>query len=466
MELPYNLFKAMKTCKNGLPQNGCLENMIKEGTSRHTKIDVDVICMGCSKNLVDSEMLARQLEMAGYRVRFDPKRPQSRIVIINTCGFIGDAKEESVNEILKFVQKKRNGEIDRLLVMGCLAERYMHDLEKEIPEVDNYYGKFAWRNVLNDLGVSYNSKFDGQHKLSTPKHYAYVKIAEGCNRHCAYCAIPLITGSYKSRTIEEIVNEVKWLVSKGVKEFQIIAQDLTYYGKDIYGEYSIAKLVEAISDIDGVKWIRLHYAYPTDFPLNLLPVIRERENVCKYLDIALQHISDGILKDMRRHITKKETYDLIEEIRKEVPDITLRTTLMVGFPNETEEQFKELLSFVKETKFDRMGAFKYSEEEGTPAAKMNDNVPEEVKERRLDELMGVQEKIMLELNEEKCGKTFKVIIDGKNDEYYVGRTEYDSPEVDSEVMIKIDSEKRVKVGEMYDVRIVDTVGLDLIGELV
>lgn len=426
---------------------------------------VDIVSLGCSKNLVDSEFLAKQLELSGYKVQFDPKVLSGRIVVVNTCGFIGDAKEESINAILGYVEAKKNGMIDKLFVMGCLSERYADDLALEIPEVDKFYGKFAWKDILADLGQQYQEQYSIERSLSTPAHYAYVKIAEGCNQHCAYCAIPIITGRYKSRPMEEITAEVEWLVSQGVKEFQIIAQDLTSYGKDLYGEYNIAELVEKISDIDGVEWIRLHYAYPTHFPYDLLRVIRERKNVCKYLDIALQHINNDVLKSMKRRITKQETLDLIERVRKEVPGICLRTTLMVGFPGETESQFAELCDFVREVRFDRMGAFQYCEEDGTPAAKLEDDVLPEEKLRRYEELMMIQENIMEDLNAQKIGKVFKVVIDGVDDGYYVGRTEFDSPDVDSDVLIAVD-EKELEIGAFYEVRITDSECLSLYGTVV
>lgn len=426
---------------------------------------VDIVSLGCSKNLVDSEFLAKQLELSGYEVQFDPKVPSGRIVVVNTCGFIGDAKEESVNTILEYVEAKKSGVIDKLFVMGCLSERYAEDLALEIPEVDKFYGKFAWKDILADLGQQYQEQYSIERSLSTPAHYAYVKIAEGCNQHCAYCAIPIITGRYKSRPMKEIVSEVEWLVSQGVKEFQIIAQDLTSYGKDLYGDYNIAELVEKISDIDGVEWIRLHYAYPTHFPYDLLRVIRERKNVCKYLDIALQHINNDVLKSMKRRITKQETLDLIERVRKEVPGICLRTTLMVGYPGETESQFAELCDFVREVRFDRMGAFQYCEEDGTPAAKLEDDVQPEEKLRRYEELMMIQENIMEDLNAQKVGKILKVVIDGVEDGYYVGRTEFDSPDVDSDVLIAVD-EVELEIGAFYEVRITDSECLSLYGTVV
>jgi ribosomal protein S12 methylthiotransferase len=422
---------------------------------------VDIVSLGCSKNLVDSEFLAKQLELSGYKVQFDPKVLSGRIVVVNTCGFIGDAKEESINAILEYVEAKKNGMIDKLFVMGCLSERYADDLALEIPEVDKFYGKFAWKDILADLGQQYQEQYSIERSLSTPAHYAYVKIAEGCNQHCAYCAIPIITGRYKSRPMEEITAEVEWLVSQGVKEFQIIAQDLTSYGKDLYGEYNIAELVEKISDIDGVEWIRLHYAYPTNFPMDLLRVMREKKNVCKYLDIALQHVSTSVLTNMRRHVDKDATYELINLLRKEVPGIHIRTTLMVGFPGEGEKDFEELKDFVKWAKFDRMGAFAYSEEEGTYAAKhFKDDVPDEVKQQRLSELMSLQQEISAEVQNRKVGEVMKVVIDRVEGEYYVGRTEFDSPEVDPEVLIPI-SDGKLRNGCFYEVEIVDSDDFDL-----
>ncbi|MBR3518918.1 MAG: 30S ribosomal protein S12 methylthiotransferase RimO [Paludibacteraceae bacterium] len=429
------------------------------------KKSIDIICMGCSKNLVDAELLANQLEANGYETHFDPSPSKAKIVIINTCGFIGDAKEESINQILSFAKKRKRGSLEKLLVMGCLSERYLKELTTEIPEVDKFYGKFAWKDIIADLKGEYRSDCTNIHKLSTPSHYAYVKISEGCDRRCAYCAIPIITGKYKSRPIEEIVSEVESLVAQGVKEFQIIAQDLTYYGKDLYGKFAIAELVEKISDVKGVEWIRLHYAYPTQFPYDLLKVMRERDNVCKYLDIALQHIDNDILKAMRRPITEEETNSLLQRIREEVPGIHIRTTLMVGFPNETEEQFNKLMEFTRKAKFERMGAFTYCEEEGTYAGDhLKDNIDEKTKGKRLGLLMDLQEGIAEELNKAKVGKTFKVIIDRKEGDYYYGRTEFDSPEVDPEVLIPT-ANGELTIGEFYQVRITDYEYFDLIGEV-
>lgn len=422
---------------------------------------VDLITLGCSKNLVDSEQLMGRLELNGYDVEHDPKVADGEIAIINTCGFIQDAKEESINTILELAQAKEEGRLKKLFVMGCLSQRYQKELEQEIPQVDKYYGKFNYKQLLFDLGNGEAKTCDGPRRLTTPKHYAYIKISEGCNRNCAYCAIPIITGKHVSRPMDEILEEVRQLAEKGTREFQIIAQELTYYGIDIDGKQHIAELVSKMADIKGVKWIRLHYAYPTHFPWDLLKVMREKTNVCKYLDIALQHISDNMLQRMHRHVTKEETYNLIERIRKEVPGIHLRTTLMVGFPGETEEDFEELMEFTRKVRFERMGAFAYSEEEGTfSAEKYEDNVPEEIKQARLDKLMALQQRISAELEAEKVGKTMKVVIDRKEGNYYVGRTEYSSPEVDPEVLIPV-GEKKLRTGQMVDATITDSEEFDL-----
>ncbi len=429
------------------------------------KNTIDIITLGCSKNLVDSERLIRQLELNGYHVTHDSQNPQGEIVVVNTCGFIADAQEESVNMILELCQAKEEGRVKQVYVMGCLSQRFMKELGHEIPQVDKFYGKFNWTELLNDLGKMYQQERQYERRLTTPKHYAYLKISEGCDRHCAYCAIPIITGRHQSRPMEDIVAEVEHLVSEGVKEFQVIAQELTYYGLDLYGEQKIAELVERISDVKGVKWIRLHYAYPMNFPWELLRVIRERKNVCKYLDIALQHVSTKVLTNMQRHVNKEETYALIERIRKEVPGIALRTTLMVGFPGEGEAEFEELKEFVRWARFDRMGAFAYSEEEGTPAQKQfKDEVPDEVKQRRLSELMDLQQGISAEVQAEKVGQTLKVIIDRKEGEYYVGRTEFDSPEVDPEVLMPV-ADGALRKGSFYNVHIVDSDDFDLYGKV-
>lgn len=425
------------------------------------KNTIDIITMGCSKNLVDSETLMGLFEANGYHCVHDSKNPQGDIAVVNTCGFIQDAKEESINTILELAQAKEEGRLKKLFVMGCLSQRYQKELEQEIPQVDKYYGKFNYKQLLFDLGNGEAKTCDGPRRLTTPKHYAYIKISEGCNRNCAYCAIPIITGKHVSRPMDEILEEVRQLAEKGTREFQIIAQELTYYGIDIDGKQHIAELVSKMADIKGVKWIRLHYAYPTHFPWDLLKVMREKTNVCKYLDIALQHISDNILQRMHRHVTKEETYNLIERIRKEVPGIHLRTTLMVGFPGETEEDFEELMEFTRKVRFERMGAFAYSEEEGTfSAEKYEDNVPEEIKQARLDKLMALQQRISAELEAEKVGKTMKVVIDRKEGNYYVGRTEYSSPEVDPEVLIPV-GEKKLRTGQMVDATITDSEEFDL-----
>ena len=427
-------------------------------------VSIDLITLGCSKNLVDSEKLIRQLELNGFRVTHDAEDPKGEIAIVNTCGFIGDAKEESINMILQLAQRKQQGKLQQLIVMGCLSQRYFQELKTELPEVDRFYGKFDWEQIVTDLGATYHEDAKNDRRLTTPSHYAYLKISEGCNRQCAYCAIPIITGKQKSRSIEEIVSEVEALVAKGVKEFQVIAQELTGYGTDLYGKQMIAELIEHIAQVPGVKWIRLHYAYPANFPMELLQVVKRHDNVCKYLDIALQHISDSQLSAMRRHITRKQTYDLIETIRREVPGIHLRTTLMVGFPGETEEDFRELLDFVKWAKFERMGAFAYSEEEGTYGAKhYEDNVPEEVKQVRLSKLMRIQQQISEEVQQSKVGQTMQVVIDREEGDYFIGRTEYDSPEVDPEVLIKRPLPKRLQIGQFVQVRIESADEFDLYG---
>lgn len=430
------------------------------------KKTIDIITLGCSKNLVDSEHLLRQLEEAGYHVTHDAEHPHGEIAVINTCGFIGDAKEESINMILEFAQAKEEGMLEKLYVMGCLSERYLKELAIEIPQVDKFYGKFNWKELLDDLGKAYHEELHNERVLTTPKHYAYLKISEGCDRKCSYCAIPIITGRHISRPMEEILEEVKYLVDRGVKEFQVIAQELTYYGVDLYQKQMLPELIERIADIPGVEWIRLHYAYPAHFPTELFRVMRERPNVCRYMDIALQHISDNMLLKMRRNVTKEQTYQLIEDFRREVPGIHLRTTLMVGHPGETEADFEELKDFVRQVRFDRMGAFAYSEEEGTyAAAHYEDNIPPEVKQARLDELMEIQRGISAELSAAKIGQRMKVIIDRLEGDYYVGRTEFDSPEVDPEVLIEKQG-ANLTIGQFYDVEIVDSDDFDLFGRLV
>ncbi len=426
---------------------------------------IDIITLGCSKNLVDSETLMKQLEANGYTCSHDSEEPEGDIVVINTCGFIQDAKEESINIILSFAQEKDAGRIKALYVMGCLSQRYMQELEEEIPQVDKFYGKFDYMKLLEDLGKAPVPSCIGYRHLTTPSHYAYIKISEGCDRRCAYCAIPLITGKHVSRPKEEILREVRNLVAEGVKEFQVIAQELTYYGVDIDGKRHIADLISDISDIEGVEWIRLHYGYPSQFPFELLDVMREKPNVCKYIDIALQHISDNMLGRMHRHVSKEDTYELIRRIRKEVPGIHLRTTLMVGFPGETDEDFRELIEFVKWARFERMGAFVYSEEDGTYSGdNYEDDVPEDVKYARLDKLMAVQQRISAEIEAEKIGKIIKTIIDRKEGDYYVGRTEFCSPEVDPEVLIPV-SGGELCIGSFYDVTITGAEEFDLYGEV-
>ena len=408
----------------------------------------------------------RQLQECGYEVTHDSEEPEGAIAVINTCGFIGDAKEESINMILEFCQRKEEGNLERLYVMGCLSERYLDELREEISQVDRFFGKFNWSELLAELKQEYKPQIANERVITTPDHYAFLKISEGCNRRCAYCAIPIITGSHVSRPMEEILDEVRYLVSQGVKEFQIIAQELTFYGVDLYKKQSIAELVEKISDIDGVEWIRLHYAYPANFPYDLLRVMRERENVCKYLDIALQHVSTKILKKMLRQVTKEDTYALVERMRAEVPGICLRTTMMVGFPGETEKEFEELIEFVKWAKFDRLGAFAYSEEDGTYAAlNYRDTISRKKKQERLDRLMEVQQRISSNLNYEKVGKRFKTIIDRIEGEYYIGRTEFDSPDVDTEVLIPV-ADGKLSIGDFYNVEIEDATEFDLMGRVV
>ena len=428
------------------------------------KNKVDIITLGCSKNLVDSEQLMRQFVANGYTVEHDPHKINGEIVVVNTCGFIGDAQEESINMILELGEQKQKGRIGKLFVMGCLSERFLKDLEKELPEVDRFYGKFNWKELISDLGKSYHQELATERVLTTPRHYAYVKIGEGCNRTCSYCSIPIITGAYQSRPMDEIVDEVRGLVAQGVKEFQMIAQDLTFYGLDRYKRMALPELVERVSDIPGVEWIRLHYGYPSHFPYDLLPVMRERDNVCKYMDIALQHISDPMLKMMRRNITKAETYELLERMRREVPGIHLRTTLMVGHPGETEQDFEELIRFVKDIRFERMGAFAYSHEEGTYAYQhYKDEIPQEVKQDQLDYLMRVQEGISADVNASKVGQTFRVIVDREEEDFYVGRTQYDSPEVDPEILISKDTP--LSPGSFYQVKVIDAQAFDLYGKV-
>lgn len=428
---------------------------------------IDIITLGCSKNLVDSERLMRQLELSGYKVTHDSDDPRGEIAVVNTCGFIGDAKEESINMILELGERKRKGLLKKLYVMGCLSERYLADLESELPEVDHFYGKFNWTELLAELGKQYHPECADERHLTTPSHYAYLKISEGCDRRCSYCAIPIITGRHRSRPMEDILQEVRLLVEQGVKEFQVIAQELTYYGVDLYHERRIAQLVEAIAEVPGVDWVRLHYAYPTDFPMELLRVMREHNNICRYLDIALQHCADNVLSAMHRHVNSQQTYELIEKLRAEVPGIHIRTTLMVGHPGETEEDFKQLIDFVKWARFERMGAFAYSEEEGTYSAlHYQDDIPQEVKDARLSKLMRVQQAISADVQESKVGQTMRVIIDRQEGDYFVGRTEFDSPEVDPEVLIHADEGLALPTGSFQWVRIDSADDFDLYGHCV
>ena len=443
------------------------------------KGEIDIITLGCSKNLVDAERLMRQLELAGYRCVHDSADPKGEIAIINTCGFIGDAKEESIDIILQFAERKTKGKLRKLYVMGCLSQRYREELPAEIPEVDKWFGKFDYLGIVEELEPTPTPSLKGrefgedyERKLTTPSHYAYLKIAEGCNRYCSYCAIPLITGKFTSRTMEDILAEVRWLVGEGVKEFNVIAQDLSSYGLDLYGEHRLAQLVDEMAQIEGVEWIRLHYTYPTDFPYDLLPVMAKHKNVCKYMDIALQHCSDNMLKKMHRHITRAEQDAVIARIRKEVPGICIRTTLLVGHPGETEEDFNELCEWVKTMKFERMGAFAYSEEEGTYAAKHYiDDIPQEEKERRVETLMAIQQEISSEILSRMVGTEQRVVIDREEAEYYVGRTQYDSPEVDCEVLIEKGTRsqeqgaKTLKTGEYYTVTIIKSEDFDLYATL-
>lgn len=429
--------------------------------------EVNVITLGCSKNLVDSEQLMRRFVAVGYSVRHDPKRITGEIVVINTCGFIGAAQEESINTILSFVQAKKEGRIARLIVMGCLSERFREELKQEIPEIDAIYGKFDWKDLVSDLGPSFSSipASEEGRLLTTPKHYAYIKISEGCDRGCSYCAIPLITGKQKSRTQEDIVHEVQTLVGAGCSEFQLIAQDLTSYGRDLYGKVALAPLLEKLSDLSGVRRLRLHYAYPTQFPHDILPLMRERDNICNYLDIALQHVSDNMLRTMRRNITQEETERLLDTIRDQVPHIALRTTMMVGHPGESEVDFQKLLDFVSRMRFERLGAFAYSHEQGTYAYKhYQDDIPEAVKLERLDTLMALQQPIAEAFSESLVGTTQEVVIDRRDEEFLIGRTPYDSPEIDPEVLIPLEQARHMRVGSYYNLPIVASDGFDLIAK--
>lgn len=425
---------------------------------------VNIISLGCSKNLVDTEMLLKQMDNAGYATENDVEHSDADVVIVNTCGFIGDAKEESINTILEQVERKKTGVIRQLYVIGCLSQRYGRELKEEIPEVDGFFGKFDWKGVMAKMGECFDEEIRNKRILTTPAHYAYLKISEGCNRTCSYCAIPIMTGRHKSREFEEIVDECRELVRGGVKEVLVVAQDLTYYGLDLYRKNRLAELIGRLSEIEGLEWIKLHYAYPAGFPLELLQVMRERPNVCKYLDIALQHCSDHMLQLMRRGIDKQQTTDLIRKIRHEVPGIFLRTTLMTGHPGETEADFDELYEFVREMKFERLGVFPYSYEEDTYCDKhYQDDVPEEVKRDRAERIMALQAGISGALNHTLIGKTIRVLVDRWEDGYYIGRSEHDSPEVDPEIWIETEAE--LKSGEFYEVQITGAEDYDLYGRI-
>ena len=425
------------------------------------KNKIDIVSLGCSKNLVDSEHLMRQFQAAGYHVAHNPDRIDGETVVVNTCGFIADAQQESIDTILQLGEAKRQGKIRNLIVMGCLSERFRADLMDALPEVDRMYGKFDWKNMLADLGKSYREDLASERYLTTPPHYCYLKISEGCNRFCAFCAIPLITGRHTSIPMGDLLDEVRHLTAKGVKEFNVIAQDLSSYGTDIEGRMMLPELIDSMAQIEGVDWIRLHYAYPTQFPYDILPVMAKRDNVCSYLDIALQHISDKVLTNMRRHINRQETLNLLARLRREVPGIHIRTTLMVGFPGEGEQEFEELMDFTREARFERMGAFAYSEEAGTWAAQhLDDDIPQEVKQERLQRLMALQEEISQDIQQHKVGQTLRVIVDREDEDYYIGRTQWDSPEVDPEVLIS--KEKPLAIGEFAQVRITEALPFDLV----
>ena len=428
------------------------------------KKKINVISLGCSKNLVDSELFLSQMAANGYAVSHNSDDSKARIVAINTCGFIGDAKEESVNTILGYADAKKRGLIDKIYVFGCLSERYKDDLQTEIPEVDGVYGKFQIKKMVEDLNADYKMSLSRKRYLTTPSHYAYLKISEGCNRTCSYCAIPKMTGKHKSVSIENLITEAKGLAEGGVKELLIIAQDLSDYGRDIYKESGLARLIDELSQIKGIEWIKLHYAYPANFPFEILPVMREKPNVAKYLDIALQHCSDNILSLMRRNVTKEGTYKLLARIREEVPGIHLRTTLLVGHPGETEADFEELKDFVREMRFERLGVFTYSHEEGTIAGELyEDNVPAETKQARADEIMAIQQTIAAEINAAKIGQILKVVIDRVEGDYFIGRTEFDSPEVDGEILIAATT--KIEIGKYYMAKITSADDFDLYGEI-
>jgi len=429
------------------------------------KNKVNVVTLGCSKNLYDSEVLMSQLKANNFEVEHDSEKDESNIVIINTCGFIDNAKQESIDTILRYADAKKDGTIDKLYVTGCLSERYKPELEKEIPLVDSYFGTRELPKLLKTLKADYKSELVGERILTTPSHYAYMKIAEGCDRPCSFCAIPLMRGKHDSKTIESIVQEAKALAKKGTKELLLIAQDLTYYGIDIYGKRQLPELLRHLSDVEGIDWIRLHYAYPSGFPMEVLDVMNEKSNICNYLDMPLQHITDNMLKSMRRGITKQKTIDIVNQIRDKVPNITMRTTLIAGYPGETESDFNEMYQWVEETKFDRLGIFTYSHEENTHAFKLIDDVPEETKMQRAQDVMELQQNISFDLNQNKVGETFKVLFDKKENNYFVGRTESDSPEVDNEVLVDA-SNTFVRIGDFANVKIDTADNFDLFGTLV
>jgi len=453
----------MPVSKSKLSNTGSIPPLMEgEGGGRKQKINV--VTLGCSKNLVDSEVLLNQLSMDGFEVVHDSNDTDSDIVVINTCGFIHDAKEESVNTIMQFVAAKGRGDVEKLYVMGCLSERYKLDLEKEVPEVDRFFGKFDMKAVVSELKATYRPEFIYERKITTPSHFAYLKISEGCNRVCAFCAIPGMTGKHKSKSIDDLVKEAKYLAKGGVREILLIAQDLSYYGIDLYGKGMLADLICKIAEVDGIEWIRLHYLYPTKFPMDILPLFKSVPKLCKYIDIPLQHSSNNVLKRMLRHVTTEETESLLQKIREEVPGIAIRTTMLVGHPGETDEDFEQMKAFVQKHRFDRLGAFSYSHEEGTYGyQKYEDDVPEEIKQSRQEELMGIQQIISSQLMSEKIGQTLKVIVDREDEEFFVGRTEFDSPEVDGEVLIS--KEKPLKRGQFCDVVITASDEFDLYGHL-
>ncbi|HQV77340.1 MAG TPA: 30S ribosomal protein S12 methylthiotransferase RimO [Chitinophagales bacterium] len=434
-------------------------------TKSHNKNKYNVITLGCSKNVVDSEVLVAQLKHNDFEVEHQSEKKDANIIIINTCGFIDRAKEESINTILSYAEQKNKGRIDKLYVTGCLSQRYKDDLETEIPQVDAFFGTLELPQLLDKLNADYKHELVGERTLSTPQHFAYLKISEGCNRTCTFCAIPIMRGKHISKSIEEIISEANHLAKQGVKEIMLIAQELTYYGLDIYKERSLSKLLYALNDVNGIEWIRLHYAYPSKFPLDIIDAIRDCNKVCNYLDLPLQHANNRILKRMQRQITQEETRQLIHEIRAKLPDIAIRTTMLVGFPGETESDFNDLCNFVQEMQFERLGVFQYSHEDDTAAFELEDDVDADTKEERASRLMQIQQEISFQKNELKIGKEFKVLIDRKEGQYFVGRTEYDSPEVDNEVLI--DAKKYFcRMGDFCKVKITDATDFDLYGEVV